>query len=297
MAMRLPPLSTLRLFEAAGRLQSFKAAAEELYITPGAVSHGILKLERWLGAELFERGPKGVVLTAAGQEYLSFISEALSVIAVGTRRLPRYDSQTRVAVSAAPTFASRWLVPRLAAFREQHPEVSLTIDTSHRQVGLPADDVDLAIRMGRAPWAGLESTCLFVEKLVPVCSPAFFERRAQNGRIDLRQVPLLHVTSVTEDWVAWLDSVGIPDVDISNGHRFDEIHMAIAAAQAGLGVAIGRAPLIKPDLRAGRLITAGYPEVKATTSYWLVHVARGEMRPSVQAFWDWLIDTSRNEST
>lgn len=295
MALRLPPLSALRLFEVAGRHQSFKRAAEELHVTPGAVSHGILGLERWLGVDLFERGPKGVILTEAGREYLSFVSEALSVIAVGTRRLPGRDGAKRIAVSAAPTLASRWLIPRLREFRELHPNISVTIDTSHRQVGLPADDVDLAIRMGRAPWAGLASTCLFVETLLPICSPAYFEAKSQDGHIDLSKASLLHVTSVAEDWLAWLDSVDLSEMEVSDGVQFDTIHMAIDAAISGLGVAIGRRPLIDPELSAGNLVSAGYPEAHATTGYWLVDVARSGTRPEIQVFSRWLIEASRSE--
>ena len=151
MALRLPPLASLRLFEAAGRHQSFKLAAEELHLTPGAVGHGIVALERWLGVTLFERRTNGVVLTEAGRDYLAFVSEALATIAVGTRRLPNARGLRRITISAAPTFALRWLVPRLPSFRERHPDVSLVIDTSPRQVGLPVDNVDLAIRMARAP--------------------------------------------------------------------------------------------------------------------------------------------------
>src|SRR5581483_4300883 len=132
MALRLPPLSALRLFEAAGRHASFKLAAAELHITPSAVSHGIVALERWLGIELFERGPRGLALTEAGRDYLPYVSEALTMIATGTQRLPSKRADRKIVVSSAPTFAARVLLPNLPRFRARHPEISVAIDSSHR---------------------------------------------------------------------------------------------------------------------------------------------------------------------
>ena len=288
MALQLPPLPSLRLFEAAGRLQSFRLAADELHLTPSAVSHGIVALERWLGAVLFERRTNGVVLTAAGKDYLSFVSEALAMIAVGTRRLPNARGHRRVSISVAPTFASRWLVERLGDFRARHPDVSLAIDTSLRQVGFPTDSVDLAIRMARAPWPGLVSTCLFTERLVPVCAPGFLARHGKRRGLDLSKVPLLQVSTTTEDWAAWLDAAGLTGIDLSAGLSFDTAHMAVDAAAAGLGVAMGRRPLFDRDLATGRLVEAATPTLSATTGYWLVQAPEAESRPEVRHFATWL---------
>lgn len=293
MALRLPPLAALRLFEAAGRHQSFKAAAEELHLTPSAVSHGIVALERWLDVTLFERRPHGVVLTGVGQDYLAYVSEALAMIAVGTRRLPAAREVRRVAVSLAPTFAARWLVPRLGAFQARHPDITLALDTSHRQVGFPVDEVDLAVRMARAPWPGLPSTCLFAETHVPVCAPALLARYGRDGRLDLAAAPLLHVAPATEDWAAWLDAAGVSGVDLARGMVFDTLHMAADAAAAGLGVAIGRRPLIDAALARGELVEATGPAIAATTGYWLVHAPGSEGRPEVRAFADWLVAACR----
>lgn len=289
MALQLPPLPSLRLFEAAGRLQSFKLAADELHLTPSAVSHGIVALERWLGTTLFERRTNGVVLTAAGKDYLAFVSEALAMIAVGTRRLPNARGHRRVSISVAPTFALRWLVGRLGDFRARHPEIAIAVDTSQRQVGFPIDNVDLAIRMARAPWPGLTSTCLFTERLVPVCAPGFLAQHAKRrGGLDLAKLPLLHVSTATEDWAAWLDAAGLAGIDLSAGLSFDTALMAAAAAAAGLGVAIGRRPLIDRDLTEGRLVEAAAPTLAATTGYWLVQPPEAESRPEVESFAAWL---------
>lgn len=173
MPLRLPPLPALRFFEAAGRHQSFKLAAAELNVTPSAISHGIVGLEQALGVELFVREPRGLSLTPAGADYLSYVSEAFSLIAIGTQRLPDNRANRTIALSCAPTLASRWLLPRLPGFRARWPNANVTVDTSHRQVGFPVDGFDFAIRMSRAPVAGTAWTRLFGERLVPVCSPAY----------------------------------------------------------------------------------------------------------------------------
>lgn len=290
MALRLPPLPALRLFEAAGRLGSFKAAAEELHLTPSAVSHGVVALERWLGAELFDRRANGVALNAAGREYLSFVSEALAMIAVGTRRLPGPQRGRRVSISLAPTFAARFLLPRLHEFRQMRPDIALSLDTAHRQVGFPVDDVDLAVRVTRGPWPGLPSVKLFDEALVPVCAPAL------RG-VDLAGATLLHVSSVTEDWEAWGEAAGVAEFGAGPGLTFDTIHMAVEAAAAGLGVAIGRRPLVDDALAAGRLVTAG-PAVAAGTAHWLITGPQAGDRPEVAAFAAWLrAEVERASST
>jgi LysR family transcriptional regulator, glycine cleavage system transcriptional activator len=173
MPLRLPPLSSLRFFEAAARHQSFKLAAAELNVTPSAVSHGIVGLEEALGVELFVREPRGLSLTREGKLYLPYIAEAFALIAIGTQRLPDRRANRTIAVSCAPTLAMRWFVPCLARFRERWPNVNVTVDTSRRLVGFPADGFDFALRLSRGPIAGAACDRLFGERLVPVCSPAY----------------------------------------------------------------------------------------------------------------------------
>ena len=288
MPLRLPPLASLRLFESAGRHQSFKLAAAELHLTPSAVSHGIASLENWLGVPLFERRPNAVVLTREGRDYLPFVSDALATIAVGTRRLPHTSGVRRVSISVAPTFAARWLLPRMGAFLALHKDISVTIDTSHRQLGLPVEDVDLVIRMARAPWPDLPSTCLLAQRLVPVCSPDFLKSHQCTGTLDLTSVSLIHVASATEDWAAWLDQAGVKGIDLTRGLFFDTVHMAMDAAAAGLGVAIGRLPLVQQDLTAGRILQAAEVTVTGTTGYWLIEATRSAPRDEAREFAEWL---------
>ncbi|CAH2797104.1 MAG: Transcriptional regulator, LysR family [uncultured Paraburkholderia sp.] len=243
MPLRLPPLPALRFFEAAGRHQSFKLAAAELNVTPSAVSHGIVGLEEALGVELFVREPRGISLTATGADYLSYVSEAFSLIAIGTQRLPNHRANRPIALSCAPTFASRWLLPRLPHFRARWPKVNVTVDTSHSQVGFPVDGFDFAIRLSRAPVAGTAWTRLFGEQLVPVCSPGYLESlRDVQGTPLLSNATLIHVNAASEDWQTWLEATGAEHVDPDAGLRVDTIQLAFEAASMGLGVALGRRP-------------------------------------------------------
>jgi DNA-binding transcriptional LysR family regulator len=298
MPLRLPPLPALRFFEAAGRHQSFKLAAAELNVTPSAVSHGIVGLEQALGVELFVREPRGISLTATGADYLSYVSEAFSLIAIGTQRLSNHRADRPIALSCAPTFASRWLLPRLAGFRARWPKVNVSVDTSHRQVGFPVDGFDFAIRMSRSPVAGTAWTRLFGERLVPVCSPAYLETlRDEHGNLELRHATLIHVNSASEDWQTWLDATAADGIDITGGLRVDTIQLAFEAASMGLGVALGRKPLVDSDLASGALVEAGSETVASATAYWLVSAENADRRPELFDFKRWLVSEAEQFDT
>jgi LysR family transcriptional regulator, glycine cleavage system transcriptional activator len=290
MPLRLPPLAALRFFEAAGRLQSFKLAAAELNVTPSAVSHGIVGLEQSVGIELFIREPRKLSLTPAGEDYLRYISEALALIAIGTQRLPNNRKNRTIALSCAPTLASRWLLPRLHNFSDHWPNVSVTVDTSRRQVAFPVDGFDFAIRMSRAPQAESGWTKLFGEELVPVCSPAYRDTLLDAaGNIDLTRATLIHVTAASEDWKSWLNGKGIDAIDPAGGLRFDTIQLAFEAAIMGLGVALGRRPLVDSDLASKALVEIDPDMVIAETAYWLVSSEGADHRPDLLGFKRWLL--------
>jgi len=177
MALRLPPLSGLRLFEAAARCGSFKRAAQELNLTPGALSHGIDSLEQWLDVELFGRKARGVILTPTGRQYLPYISEALSMIATGTLRLPSRRFEDRLSISSTSLFAYKVLLPRLHKFREMYPNMVVTVEASRQIVSLPSDQFDLAIRNSREPWPKLSCDLLGRIRFVPVGSPRYIAGR------------------------------------------------------------------------------------------------------------------------
>ena len=283
MRQRLPPLNTLRLFEAAARLLSFKNAAEELLVTPSAVSHGIQALEQWLGTPLFVRGTRGIQLTEAGGAYYPTVQAALAMLAAASGDLLIRHGR-RLTVSVAPTFASRLLMPQLAGFREAHPGVDLLIDTTHEGVDF-TDGIDLAIRMGRGGWQGVIAEELLRETLVPVASPLLAARLAGK---EPAEAPLIHVTSVAEDWARWARATGRMLGHGQPALSFDTLLLAYDAASRGLGVALGRRPLVDAELAAGTLVALWGPPVPAETGYWLVSAENRATDPAVQAFRAWM---------
>src|SRR3974390_2559910 len=211
MAFRLPPLSSLRVFEAAARHGSFRKAAEELNITASAVSHGIQTLEGWLGVELFRREARGLRLAPAGEAYASPVNQALSIIAKATEQLPGRKATGTLSVSSAPTFATRILLPRLDRFAARHPDIRVTIDTSHRMVDLTLDQFDIAIRFLSAKKPAPGWILLAKETLIPVCAPSL---KAQIGAASdaevLARAPLIHITSaLSTDWGFWFGASGM----------------------------------------------------------------------------------------
>lgn len=288
MAYRLPPLKTLRLFEAAARHASFKKAAEELALTPSAVSHGIQTLEDWLGAKLFARGPGALSLTEGGRDYLPKIRAALETIARASEGVPGRRANGKLTVSVAPTFGMRWLAPNLAKFGESHPGIEITLDTSQRQVEFPRDGVDVAIRLGRGDWPDLTATLLFHEWLVPVASPAIAAEIRSVADLD-RFAPI-RISTARDDWDSWRELAGAPQAGPGTppARNVDSIFMACETAAAGGGIAIGRLPLMQAEFAQGRVVPVLGPPLRSLSAYWLVSSREAMARPEVAAFRAWV---------
>jgi len=291
MAFRLPPLSSLRVFEAAARHNSFRKAADELNLTASAVSHGIQTLENWLGVELFSREARGLRLTGAGEIYAPLVNQALSVLAKATEQLPGRKATGMLSVSGAPTFTYKILLPRLEKFSTQHPDIRVTIDTSHRLVDLTLDDFDIAIRYSSTKKPAPNWTLLSVETLFPVCSPGLQNRYGGPADVNLLlRAPLIHVTSVSADWAHWFRATEMePPPSIEAGLRFDNMQMAFDAAVRGLGVVLGRRPLIEEEIASGRLVSLGGQTIPSDSGYWLVTSQADFQKPEVKAFRQWLL--------
>ena len=291
MAFRLPPLSSLRVFEAAARHHSFRKAAEELNLTASAVSHAIQTLENWLGAELFSREARGLRLTSAGEAYAPFVNQALSVLAEATARLPGRKATGTLSISSAPTFASRILLLRLEKFAAAFPDISVTIDTSHRLVDLALDDFDIALRFMSTEKPAPNWTLLATEMLLPVCSPALKKKLGLRSDADLlAQAPLIHCTAVSADWHYWFRETGTAmPASIDRGLRVDSMQMAFDAALRGLGVVLGRMPLADDEIESGRLVPLVSRPIPSGSGYWLVTAQTDFQKPEVKRFRNWLL--------
>jgi len=290
MAFRLPPLSSLRVFEAAARHKSFRKAADELNLTASAVSHGIQTLENWLGVELFHRTSRGLRLTQAGEIYAPFVNEALDGLAKATDRLPGRKATGTLSISSAPTFASKILLPRLEKFVAQFPDIRVTINTSPRLVDLTLDNFDIAIRLTSSKRPSANWTLLAAETLVPVCSADFKKKFSGVSDADLLlRAPLIHLTVVADDWDHWFRASAMPaPPSIDAGLRVDNMHMAFDAAIRGLGVVLGRRPLVDGEIASGRLVALADRSIASGSSYWLVTAQTEFEKPEVKLFRRWL---------
>ena len=291
MAFRLPPLSALRVFEAAARHNSFQKAASELNLTASAVSHAIQTLENWLGVALFHRGSRGLKLTAAGEAYAPMVNQALTILARATDRLPGRKASGTLAISSAPTFANKILLPLLDRFAAKFGDISVTIDTSRRRVDLTLDNFDIAIRFAPVNKPAPDWTLLAAETLMPVCSPAFKKKLDRPlGPDVLSRVPLIHVTTASTDWVHWFAAAGMTaPASIDTGLRVDTFQMGYDAAARGLGVVLGRSPLLDDEIASGRLVTLGGKTIASGDAYWLITPEAEFQKPEVKLFRNWLL--------
>ncbi|QRM19876.1 transcriptional regulator GcvA [Dechloromonas sp. TW-R-39-2] len=307
MPYRLPPLSTLRTFDAAARHLSFKRAAEELCVTPAAVSQQVKTLETHLGVALFLRHQKGLQLTEAGLAMHPKIREGLDCFSAGIEAT-RLDGQLALNLSAPPSFATRWLVPRLPRFSSAHPDVAIRIsslrDNIDGQQGLtvPAgatagkrsEGIDVAIRFGTGQYPGYQVRKIVAPEFVMVCSPRLLEGTFPLLQPeDLRHQTLIHDESIPlvdmrPSWDEWLKLADVSGVDSERGPRFSNSLMALEAALEGQGVALALKPLIEADLAAGRLVIPFDISMPSAYVYFLVTAKSVAEKSIVLAFEQWL---------
>lgn len=292
---RLPPLTALRAFEAVSRHLSVTNAADELAVTPAAVSQQLRQLEDMLGTALVRKQGRSLALTDAGRALHPGLSEAFDRMAEALQEMrPAADARPAVRVAVAPSFADKWLIPRLGRFIEAHPDVDVHITAAMELVDFARDPVDVAIRFGTGRYTGLVVEMLCPEEVFPVCSPALTEGKHPLKAIeDLRHFVLIHDDNPAErdscpDWTMWLAAFGVHDLPATAGPRFNQSSLALNAAAHGLGVALARGFLAQADLEEGRLIRP-FPEHQPLKfAYWTVSTQHALARPEVQRFHDWL---------
>lgn len=288
---KLPPLHALVAFEAVARLHSFARAADELCVTHGAVSHRIKLLERHFGARLFARRGGTVSLTTRGTYFLSAVLGALLTLQQASKRLA--DAHGIVTISAGPSTAHNWLIPRLSSFYREHPDIDLEIDATKlapqkKGVGLETGEADVVIRYGRKEdWAGFESVKLMDVELFPVCSPAYL---LTVGCLDtsaaLRKALLLRLPH--EPWKPWFEAAHLDWGEPASGPLFGDASILLDAAANAQGVALARNVLVENDIVSGRLVKLWNTTIPSPRAYFAVWSARSVARPEVNAFLKWL---------
>jgi LysR family glycine cleavage system transcriptional activator len=289
----LPSLNALRAFEAAGRLLSVQLAADELHVTPAAVSRHIKLLEDQLELSLFDRGHRSITLTPMGERYLVDIVRAFEAMRTATVNLTESRRRRHLKIRAYTTFSRNWLIPRLSSFHVQHPDIEVILTTSIQPVDFNADDVDAAIRLSHAPSSDIGFDRLVPNELVPVCSPEFL--RAHPDLTDetpgaLGKIPLLHSLARREDWAKWLHAAGVKGVNPLGGLSYESSILAYFAATQGHGVAIAQRVLIAEDLDSGRLVMPfSFVLDEGAFTYYLVYPKSHMSSPEFTAFREWLL--------
>ncbi|MBW0159201.1 transcriptional regulator GcvA [Sedimentimonas flavescens] len=284
------PLTALRAFEAAARHLSFQSAAEELHVTPAALSFQIRQLEEIRGQPVFIRAHRSVSLSEAGQRLLPGVRDGMESLRRAWRSALRPPQGHLVNVTAGPAFTSKWLAPRLFAFARAHPEIELRFSATFRLLDLRHDDMDVAIRFGPDRAEGLYSGVLLREWLTPMMTP---ELAAEFPTAEsLRHAPLLHhdespFMNPTIDWAGWFRAAGL-DAAPSGGSQFSQADHALDAAISGAGVALGRHTLASEALRNGQLVAPFAVALVARESYRYLCAPEAESRTPVRTFLDWL---------
>jgi len=297
-----PPLNGLRAFEAAARHMSFQNAAEELHVTPGAISQQIKKLEDILQTPLFHRDSRAVSLTKAGRQLLPGLSAGFESLDDAVQQLKRSVEHQHITVSVTPSFAAKWLVPRLEKWTTQNPDIDVRISASLGLANFGPDGVDIGVRFGSGHFPNLTSSLLMKDSFVVVCSPIFVDGvKPITAPEDLRAHTLIHVSGPQgtpgTDWQEWLKTAGVDDIDTSRGLVFDDTNVAILAAIGGQGVLLSRRALVESDLAAGRLALPFEIDLPLDFAWHIVAPEAKLQRPEVSAFRDWLLSEVQIEET
>lgn len=291
MKRKIPTLNALKVFEVAAGLGNFTRAADVLNVTQSAVSRQVRQLEDQLGEVLLERHHHHLRLTGAGRLLLKALHESFDRIELSVRAIQQKQHQNRLRVNAPPTFALRWLLPRLGRLREHHPELDVTVTSASQDTLAESGQLDCAIRFGNGEWSHLESSLLMHEQHIAVCAPTLLNGSAPE-QTDLSSMTFLHVLASQDrrymTWQHWLDAAGLGGLDMRGGYEFDLLDMAIRAAVDGLGMTVADRHMVNQELSDGRLVQFKETQVEGHQSYWFVTRPEQALSPAVETFRGWL---------
>lgn len=289
MGRRLPPLNSLKCFEAAGRLLSFTGAAKELNVTQAAISHQIKVIEEYLGVSLFDRYPRRLALTEQGRLLLPDIIEAFDRVSVAIGSVNQEQLSNMISVRLAPSFAAKWLSPRLKYFWLQYPEFDLCLYHAHGPVDFEREEIDLAVTYGKGDWPGVVADSLLSLDFFPVCSPAFMTNDKPLTDINnLRYYTLLHDANY-ECWSDWIRLAALSDINCHKGTIIDDTNVLIQAAIDGQGIALGSTTFVEDHLESGRLVRPFDVTLENEFAYYVVCPESHLKNPAVRAFKEWLL--------
>lgn len=296
MQRRLPPLTSLRAFEAAGRHLSFTKAAEELTVTQAAISHQVKALEEHLDAALFLRLPRQLELTKAGKILLPVVRDAFNRIDESVAKLNKDVASSALTVKLAPSFAAKWLSPRLDDFRRKNPHIDLSLTHSNEPADFKRQQIDIAITYGKGDWRGVVSERILNIDFFPVCSPQFMhgEHPLTDGN-NLQHYTLLHDTDHAA-WSDWLALAGIDNVDPQRGTVVDDTNVLMQAAIDGQGIALGSTHFVADRLASGRLVRPFDTTLHSDYDYYVVCPKKHLKRSEVAVFKAWLVEQSNGDA-
>lgn len=286
---RLPSMQALLGFEAAARLQSFSAAAEELAMTQSAISHQIRGLESQLDLALFRRQNRQVELTDAGRDFMETTQRTLEVMRSGLRRLDFFVKPGSVVVSCPSAWARHWLLDRLPQLRDEHPDIEPWIVSADLAVDVEHTETDCFVALGGGSWPGLQVTHLYDEVMSPVCSQQFLQEH--GGKVqseDLYELPLLHDEG-WDGWNLWFEAAGLAHPAPVAGYNYSDPGLALEAAIAGQGIALSSTVLASRAVRKGDLLQLFPVEIPSEKSWYLVGSKERVATGCERLFWDWLI--------
>ena len=295
MSRRLPPLNALRAFEASARLKSFTKAADELCVSPAAVSQQIKVLEQYLNILLFSRAHKNLQLTPAGSAYFPIISEGFNTLLRAGQRLSEFQLDPHLTVSALPSVASKWLAPRLFSWLEEHSEIDVKVIATHEEADFPSEDIDFRISYGQLDYKNVSTQQLFIDKVYPVCSPRLLEKHPLNEPGDITEHTLIHVGWGNEykslpSWQDWLREVGVDKKSVQNGPEFNLSSMAIQSVIDGQGVMLGQHMMVSEDIKSGRLVKPLDVVLPLNEPYHVIYPQQTLSKPYAIDFLNWLIE-------
>lgn len=283
---QLPNLAALRAFEAAARHQNFSRAAEEIHLTHGAISHQVRALEQDLGVALFTRNGKRIAITPEGQRFALTVRKSLQEIVSAASALRADTRQQRLTVSSIPSFAARWLAPRLGKFIDLHPDIEVMLQSSGQLQDLARDSIDVGIRFGSGRYPGLAVEKLMGDYYYPVASPAY-----DGGRLPASPQQLAHCALLRseEPWLPWFQAAGLALPEPSGGVRFQDLSMLIRSASDGDGIALVRHVVAMQEIASGELVRLFDVALKSPDDYYLACPPQALRKPQVQAFRSWLL--------